>query len=479
MSIFGQSGEGVHLGLLFVNLLTGIPLYFIAKRLFNPVTATYAAAVFFLMSISQSILGFSANAEPFILLPLLTGILFMLMGTGHLKTSKTGKTILMFFLSGVMMGISYLMKQNSIFYIAFLGIFFLYKVLSDRPISWKNLFGYGFIFAIGTILPLAIVCFIFLKLGLFDSFWWWTWIYPRIYVTAMPWEYGKLTLKYAIEGIGYGVGIWSSFWALIILAGWGIISVLFQKSMDRKVFTIGFLLVSALAVAAGLNFVAHYFLLAVPVFALLIATGTESLLFFWKGKERIADAIYPGFLLLLFASILYINQEKDYLFESDGTAISHSSYGGNPFPEAIEIGKYLEKNSAPNDKIVVLGSEPEIYFHANRRSVTGFVYTYEIYKHHPFAHKFQQQMANEIDTSKPKFIVLMNIDASWYSGYTDKSDTFLFNWSARYINAHYSQVGVVDLMFPQPSQYCWDAPGRPCIPQVADHNIKIFIRKQE
>lgn len=476
MSLFGQSTEGIRLGLLFVNLLTGIPLYLIARRLFGPVTAAYAASIFFLMSLSQSLFGFSANSEHFIMLFLLAGILFMLMGIELLKSDKTLKTMLVFFLSGIMMGISYLMKQNAVFFIAFAGLFFVYKVLRSKPVSWKNLFIYGFVFAIGAGLPLALVCMIFSRLGLFDKFWWWTWIYPRIYVTAMPWDYGKLSLQYALTGAGLGVGILYSFWALMALAVWGIISILFQRSMDRKVFTIGLLLVSATAITIGLNFYAHYFQLAVPVVAILVAAGCESLLFFWKGKQ---NAVFPGFLLLLFALILFINHEKEYLFEMDGTAVSHASYGANPFPEAIEIGKYIEQNSSPNDKIVVLGSEPEIYFYANRRSVTGFIYTYEIYKHHPYAHPFQQQMADEIDTAKPKFIVMMNIDASWFSGYTDRSDTFLFNWSARYINRYYSQVGLIDLMYPQPDRYCWDSPEAPCVPQTQDHNIQIFVRKKD
>jgi 4-amino-4-deoxy-L-arabinose transferase-like glycosyltransferase len=479
MALFGQNTEGIRLGLLFVNLLTGIPLYLIARRLFGPVTAAYATSVFLLMSISQSLFGFSANSEQFILLFLLSGILLMLIGIDLLKSGKTFKTVLVFFLAGTMMGIAYLMKQNAVFFIAFAGLFFLYKVLTAKPVSWKNLFINGFVFAIGAGLPLALVCMIFFKLGLFDKFWWWTWVYPRIYVTSMPWDYGKLTLQYAITGTGSRVGILYSFWAIIALAVWGIISILFQRSMDRKVFTIGLLLVSAIAITVGLNFFAHYFQLAVPVVAILVAAGCESLLFFWKGKQKIADAVFPGFLVLLLALIIFINKEKDYLFEMDGTAVSHVSYGANPFPEAIEIGKYIAQNSSPDDKIVVLGSEPEIYFYANRRAVTGFIYTYEIYKHHPYAHPFQQQMADEIDTAKPKFIVMMNIDASWFSGYTDRSDTFLFNWSARYINSHYTEVGLIDLMYPQPDRYCWDSPEAPCIPQTQDHNIQIFVRKKE
>ena len=48
----------------------------------------------------------------------------------------------------------------------------------------------------------------------------------------------------------------------------------------------------------------------------------------------------------------------------------------NPFVECPVIAEYLKKNTGPDDTIAVLGSEPEIFFDARRRSATGYIYTY-------------------------------------------------------------------------------------------------------
>jgi len=480
MTLFGQTCEGIHLGLLVADLLSCIPMYLIAKRLFNPTAAAYAASVFFIMTISQSLLGFSANSEPFILLTALPGILLLLYGIDLLSGAIGLKAVPIFLLSGILMGLAYVVKQNAVFFILFAGIYFLYKALTIKPVNWIKLLLYGFVWGLGVILPLALTCLIFWKLGLFEKFWWWTWIYPRIYVAAMPWEYGKMSLEYAMKGIGAGApGIWAVFWPLVALSVWGLIGILSQRSMDRKVFVIGLLIASAIAITVGLNFYAHYFILATPVIAILVAAGCDSLLFFQQGRGKGTDSIYPGFIVLFVAIILVVNCEKTYLFEMDGSAVSHASYGANPFPEAMEIGKFLEQNTTANDKILVLGSEPEIYFYANRKSVTGFVYMYEIYKHHPYAHHFQEQLAAEIDSSNPKYIVMANLDASWFSGFTDRSDTFLFNWAARYEQRHYSSVSTIDLLWPRPDMYCTDGPQAPCVPLTKDLYIQIYVRKKD
>lgn len=54
------------------------------------------------------------------------------------------------------------------------------------------------------------------------------------------------------------------------------------------------------------------------------------------------------------------------------------TYGLNPFPESLEIGRFIRENSAENDRIAVIGSEPQIYFYSDRRAATGHIYTYAL-----------------------------------------------------------------------------------------------------
>lgn len=77
-AVFGQTHSGIHIGLLVINAATVFLLFFLAKRLFDPLTAVAAAAAFAILSIGQQVLGFSANREHFVILPALGGILLVL-----------------------------------------------------------------------------------------------------------------------------------------------------------------------------------------------------------------------------------------------------------------------------------------------------------------------------------------------------------------------------------------------------------------
>lgn len=77
---FGQSIAGIHLGLLVINAITIAIVYFIGKHLFDTKVGLAAAAAYGVMSLSQSVLGFSANAEHLLLVPAMGGILLLLIG---------------------------------------------------------------------------------------------------------------------------------------------------------------------------------------------------------------------------------------------------------------------------------------------------------------------------------------------------------------------------------------------------------------
>jgi hypothetical protein len=80
MSVFGQSIEGIHLGFLFVNVSTIIAVFLLVKYLYDSYTGTIASASFAILSVSPSVLGTSAHAAHFVLLPALGGIFLMLKG---------------------------------------------------------------------------------------------------------------------------------------------------------------------------------------------------------------------------------------------------------------------------------------------------------------------------------------------------------------------------------------------------------------
>ena len=119
-------------------------------------------------------------------------------------------------------------------------------------------------------------------------------------------------------------------------------------------------------------------------------------------------------------------------------------YNGNPFLECPQIAEYLEKNTSPDDTIAVLGSEPEIFFDAKRRSATGYIYTYALMEEQRMAPGMQQEMIEEIEAKKPKFIVFTNARYSWLPH--PKAPTKIFEWADRgTCPPNYDVAGVLKL----------------------------------
>src|SRR5947208_15586515 len=86
-------------------------------------------------------------------------------------------------------------------------------------------------------------------------------------------------------------------------------------------------------------------------------------------------------------------------------------YPTNPFAAAVKIAEYLREHTNPDDTIAVLGSEPEIYFYAQRHSATGYIYTYELMEPQKYARQMQEERIHEIESARPKFrvaLVLVN-----------------------------------------------------------------------
>jgi hypothetical protein len=140
-------------------------------------------------------------------------------------------------------------------------------------------------------------------------------------------------------------------------------------------------------------------------------------------------------------------------------------YERNPFVEAIEIGRYLQARSGPEDRIAVLGSEPEIFFYANRKSATGYVYMYPLMENQPFASRMQDEMIREIEAARPLHLVFVGVAASWAA--RPSSDQRILAWANQYTADCYDRVGVADIDPARGTTIRWDAESRDYQPQSA------------
>ena len=127
-----------------------------------------------------------------------------------------------------------------------------------------------------------------------------------------------------------------------------------------------------------------------------------------------------------------------------------------------------------DDRIAVLGSEPQIFFYSGRHSATGHIYMYGLMENQKYAPAMQQELIRDVESARPKFIVLVNVTTSWLV--QPDSHRLIFDWANRYLAEHYVLTGVVDI-FQDESTYRWDNEAAGYSPQ-SDAFLKIFRRKE-
>ena len=134
------------------------------------------------------------------------------------------------------------------------------------------------------------------------------------------------------------------------------------------------------------------------------------------------------------------------------TQIARTVYGLNPFPEALEVARFVSSNTKDSDRIAVLGSEPQIYFYSRRRYASGYIYMYALMEGHPYALKMQREMIQQIESTRPRLLIVVNVSKSWVK--SRDSHPLLMNWLQSYQAKHYTLVGLVDIDR-QNSVYHW------------------------
>jgi 4-amino-4-deoxy-L-arabinose transferase-like glycosyltransferase len=229
-------------------------------------------------------------------------------------------------------------------------------------------------------------------------------------------------------------------WVLLVF---GMAAFLWRREIKRHaLFVIGLLAFSFLAISVGLYYRGHYFIMAYPVLAMLTGVGLSSArALLAKLRWGVASAAVPAMILVLaYGNALYAERQI-YFFDSPREACRHT-YGANPFPEALGVGNYIREHSAPDARVAVLGSEPEIYFYAHRLSATGYIYTYPLVEAQPYGRVMQAEMIEEIESVKPEIIVYVMMNNSWIVD--PQADPRILDWTEAYVKEHYTLEGIAD-----------------------------------
>jgi hypothetical protein len=90
----------------------------------------------------------------------------------------------------------------------------------------------------------------------------------------------------------------------------------------------------------------------------------------------------------------------------------------------------------------------------------------------PYAHQMQLEMIHEIETTQPRFLVLVVMNRSWLAG--PDSDQTILKWADRYCDANYEEVGLINIL-DRGADYYFST--RPADVKPAGDHILIYRRK--
>jgi len=458
MAVFGQTPAAIHLGMILVNAITVVLIFALAKHLFDDIAAITAAISYALLSNSESVLGFAGHATHFVALAAVAGILCLL-------KAFDSKSRLLYFLSGAFTGLSFVFKQPGLVFVVF-GAFLLF-VHEWRELRTRAGIARFALYGIGAAFPFALTCLLMFFSGQLGKMWFWTFAYASQYASStILWEGWENLFIMADHVVAPCVLVW-------IMALLGLAAIVWDRRLwKRALFTTTFLAFSWLGVCAGFYFRAHYFILVLPAASLLAgmtmsAAQHELSKFFSKATTAAICAA-----VLAAVMVVSVEAQRDVFFDMDLISISRLSYGPSPFPEAEVISKYLGQHADKGATLAVLGSEPEVYFLANRHSATGYIYVYPLFEPQKFAVQMQKDMAREIEGNSPEYLVLVKVSTSW--GMRSASDRWILTWFKSYLAANYQIVGVADEIAPQ-TRYVWGDAAK-TYKEESDFAVEIFKR---
>lgn len=407
LKAFGQTDTAIRWGLIVVNALTMIFIYRIARTLAGNVqkenaatTGLWAAAVFAIMSLAPSMLGITANAEHFALLPAAAGTLMLLRGPSRFCIYS----------SGVYMGLAICMKQPAIaFALAGLaGVGFGAKTKTPKDICISCAL---YIAGVATLLLIMVFCI--QGAGVFREFRFWCFTYAQHYggmwgladgARHFALKFEPVLADHLLIFVACAAGLWMAW----------------RKNREAFWVMLGVLIAGFAATAPGLIFRPHYFIFIVPGVSVAAAFGLASL-------GRWAPA---GILALLWPLGM-----QQAVFRADPEQASRLLYPNNAFVETRALGYALGKETLPGEWIGILGSEPQICFYAQRPLITPYVYMYPLMEPQPFAKSMQQDLMGRLEYFPPRIMIHVRMPTSWLV--YRNSDMTLLNWMPKYLETNY------------------------------------------
>jgi len=427
LALFGHAIAAIHLSLLLMHALTGALIYVIGKRLYGPIGRLGAAGCFGILSSLGVFLGHAANSEHFI----------NFYAAIALVTIMTPRSLRYWqcILAGTLMGAALITEQHAA---ALVLIGWIPVWMGDADVRSRGIragIRRSAAYFTGVAIPVAFTAVLVMVWGVYAPFKRWAIDYAGAYAKGLPADQAIDNLRYQLAATMQIAG------PLVVLSLAGLaVAALDPKRRRAFAVVISYLAATTLMISVGFYFRPHYFLLACPPLAIFAGKGLDSIC------ARIKHPVWAplcGILVFALSAGYSITKERSYFFTLPPNLVSRALYGENPFPESEAIATYVAERTSTEDRILILGSEPQINFYAGRRNATAHPHMYPLMEDQPFAAEMQDELIRQVEAAEPKYIVFVSAGMSWLR--TVKSPGRIFAWIDDYKRKYYITEAVVDL----------------------------------
>lgn len=463
--LFGYSMEAMHVGFIFINVITILIMYFLAKALFDELTALVTAIAFVLMSMIPDAYGFTTQSEHLVAITGFAGLLVLV----HFFKKERWYLLIA---SGLLLSMAFQIKQTSMFYCVFSAIIFVYHYLGEKPMRWKPLFINGTLFFVSFLVPIAFSIFMVWYQGAWADFNIWFFEVSKVYTGVISFSDG---LGLMVDAVAL---LFKGYEYLWLLSAIGVVLVFYtDASRYIKLFVSALYVLCYFTVVPGNHYYGHYFLQFTPAVALAIGVSVWAMIRIFQRKPVLRRWAYIlPVSLFVFAVGSNLNKKKDYYFDPNFYQLLRAVYGINPFPEAKVIADKLNSVMKEDDQIAVLGTEIEMYVYTNRNSPSRFCGPGALVEFPvPQSKEWQREFMRDVEKAEPRFLIFFANKYSWMQH--PKAENLLEPWFNKFANEKYFLYGTAD-MYSNITRWQWH-PNIDMVnnPPKSDYKVYVFEKK--
>ena len=424
------------ISLFCIALLTGV----IAWREYGKKAGIASMFLVLPMLLFPFLAPFAANTEQFMLLPLL-GLLVLYLFN---RTKGDNRT---WFWGGGLSALAVLYKPTALLLILYIFINWIFDLIKEKRapavIMQSALSAF-----IGCAVASALILGYLMGKGAAGALWELVVVYNLVYARSFGLSFSSFLF--------YLEKFWHYWWVLFIFSAWSL-----YWRPGRFWFYAGLIVIALLTVFPAPSGLGYYYLLVMPFWAIIIAAGISSI------ADLIKEKFGWGYAspVLAAAAIMIMLYPIHQQFFLSPAKLTEWVYGTvNPFIESAEVARHVRDLTRPQDRIFVAGSEPQIYYYAQRRSASRFIITYPLNLRTIDREFYQKQAIGELKQNPPRVIV---VSRRPYSGLWEPgSPTYFIDYLTKTLNERYQLVG--GIVWKEGDRYIWqDIIGGEDLPAVS------------